>query len=294
MCYILFMNYAFSQDIRAIRSLLALSQSEFSRNLGIAPLSLKRWEKGDFVPNSLSQEKLYEFAYSNRSHPLRLNALKSEFRYEDRGNDVLLFHGARSEVSSPIDTRHSHFPSDFGAGFYAGESLLQAGSWVALDPASSVYLLYFTPEVSLRFHCFEVGVEWMIAVAFYRGKLLAYKNSFRLRKILSEIEECDYLIAPIADNQMYQTIADFIAGYLTTEQCLHALSASPLGYQYVFRKDDLCAKLILTDRLYLCESERKDYLDFAARRQENGLDKVKASLIAYRGKGLYIDEVLGR
>jgi len=292
MCYILNMNYDFQKDVRTIRELLGMTFEELAQAIGVSSMTLKRWESGQTTPSPTGAEALYAFAYHNSAHPLRLNVLKSQFREEEKGKRVLLFHGASSSIEGPIDTHHTKPPVDFGDGFYAGESYQQAGSWVAARPSSSVYGLYFSPSASLCSHRFQVDLDWLLAVAHFRGRIPAYEKSPRVLALVSSLVDCDYLIAPIADNTMYETIDSFLNNLITSEQCLHCLAATDLGNQYVFLKEKACQGLELTDRFYLSQPEREHLLAVKEENRANGLDKVKAALIAYRGKGRYLEELL--
>lgn len=82
----------------------------------------------------------------------------------------------------------------------------------------------------------RLGVEqdWMLMIAFFRGKLTAYENHPMIRRILNRLNGIDYVVAPIADNRMFQIIDSFIEGEITDVQCQHCLSATNLGNQYVF------------------------------------------------------------
>ncbi|ANN34930.1 transcriptional regulator [Bacillus thuringiensis serovar coreanensis] len=46
------------QEIRAIRHLTGLTQSEFAKSLGVALLTINRWEKGHTVPARDNIKKL--------------------------------------------------------------------------------------------------------------------------------------------------------------------------------------------------------------------------------------------
>ena len=269
-----------------------MNYKDLGEAIGVAPLTLIRWENGTSYPSPQTMEALYSYAYENKAHKIKLNYLKSQLRFDDKGRRILLFHGSDGQINEPIDAKHTKGLVDFGSGFYAGESFEQAGSWVAGKPSSSVYMLYFQPSSQWKHMTFTVDLDWLFAVAHYRKRIDLFEGSARVRKIVSAIEKCDYLIAPIADNTMYDTIDSFIQGLITSEQCLHCLTATNLGSQYVFLTNSVCKKLELTDRLYLSKNERDDLLAAKDMSKENGTDKVKASLIAYRGKGRYIEELL--
>lgn len=80
-------------------------------------------------------------------------------------------------------------------------------------------------------------------VANFRGTLSEYQNHPKVKKIINKVLDADYIIAPIADNKMFETIDDFINGNITNVQCEHCLSATNLGKQYVFKSDKAIKQL---------------------------------------------------
>ena len=71
----------------------------------------------------------------------------------------------------------------------------------------------------------------MMTIAYYRGTLGSYENHPLIRKLVNDVEGNDYIIAPIADNRMYQIINSFIEGEITDQQCMHCLASTNLGKQ---------------------------------------------------------------
>ena len=74
----------------------------------------------------------------------------------------------------------------------------------------------------------------MMTIAYYRGILDEYKDHPAVKALIEQSRNCDYIIAPIADNRMFQIINSFIAGDLTDEQCKHCLAATN-SQNYLFR-----------------------------------------------------------
>ena len=108
---------------------------------------------------------------------------------------------------------------------------------------------------------FVVSKEWMLLIAYFRGRIEEYKESKVIKKLLEEIKSVDVIVAPIADNTMYSILDDFISGIITDEQCLNALSANRLGKQYVFLNNAAIDRsLKMLERCYYCNEEKKDYL----------------------------------
>ncbi|MDO4966703.1 MAG: DUF3990 domain-containing protein, partial [Lachnospiraceae bacterium] len=118
------MNYNFSKDIKSIRELLNLSQSEFANQLGVERVTISRSELGKTEPSPKLLESVYTYSFNKK---IKLNKLKEMFWRDDLGNNLkLLFHGAKSEIIGNIDVLHGRNNNDFGQGFYTGESYEQA------------------------------------------------------------------------------------------------------------------------------------------------------------------------
>ena len=181
--------------------------------------------------------------------------------------------------------------NDFGNGFYCGESLEQSAMFVATHKKSSLYMLKFEPS-DLLCKEFSVNREWMIMIAYYRGRLDQYAETEIVKQLINSNEGIDYIIAPIADNRMFEIIDSFIDGEITDVQCQHCLSATNLGRQYVFVSQKALDKITLLERCFLTESEKESYLKT---RQENfnmNMDKVKLARKQYRNQGKYIEDIL--
>ena len=132
----------------------------------------------------------------------------------------------------------------------------------------------------------------MLTIAYYRRTLDEYKEHPIVQKLINETENCDYIVAPIADNRMFQIINSFIAGEITDEQCKHCLAATNLGNQYVFTSGKAVRRLKILERSYISSSEKEHYKGIRAEETRLGDDKVKLARRQYRGKGKYIDDVL--
>ena len=91
---------------------------------------------------------------------------------------------------------------------------------------------------------------------------------------------------------MFQIINSFISGEITDEQCKHCLAATNLGKQYVFASEKSVKKIKILERSYISSNEREYLKTRRSEESKLGEDKVKLARIQYRGKGLYIDEIL--
>ena len=285
------MDFQLINDLETCRELLGISEAELVRRIGISQMTLSRWKSNPDQISKNSLDKVYRFAYSEG---IRLNRIKEQLYSEELNgtNSVLLFHGAKTELNGPLSIQKSRSDNDFGKGFYCGESLEQSAMFVGGYQDSSIYALQFIRNPGLKQKKFGVNQEWMLTIALCRGRIEMYRDHPLIHKLSVNLKKCDYIIAPIADNRMFQLIDEFTEGEITDVQCQHALSATNLGNQYVFLNDDTLQRVTVLEHCYLTEREKEDYL--LRRQEENriGLDKVKIAKREYRGKGQYIDQLL--
>ncbi|MBQ7706591.1 MAG: DUF3990 domain-containing protein [Lachnospiraceae bacterium] len=283
------MKYNFSEDLKSIREILGLSQNELAEQLGVEQVTVSRNESKKTEPSIKLLESLYSFAFDKN---IKINKLKEMLWRDDLIiNEKLLFHGSKSEIVGDIDIKKGRPNNDFGQGFYTGESYEQAISFVSGFHDSSVYLIRFNDK-NLKCKRYEVNQEWMMTIAYYRGTLDEYKEHPVIKSLIEKSRKCDYIIAPIADNRMFQIINSFIAGELTDEQCKHCLAATNLGMQYIFISEKAVSQLKLLERCYISNKEREYYKNVRLEESKLGNDKVKLAKRQYRGKGRYIDEIL--
>ena len=110
--------------------------------------------------------------------------------------------------------------------------------------------------------------------------------------MIEDLEQFDVIIAPIADNSMYETMGQFARGEITDLQAISALSASTLGKQHVLKTKNACKAVKMVDRLYLCQAERKDIEQIQKESALVAVDKIKMAIESYRRQGKYIEEIL--
>ena len=283
------MEYNFKQDMKAVRKILMMTQAELAEILGVTQITISRNEQGETFPSGDLMEKLYSFAFEQ---DIRLNRLKEMLWKEniERGHK-LLFHGAKSQIEGELSVHRGRSNNDFGQGFYTGENYEQAVSFVSAFERPGVYLLDFN-EKGLRGKKYGVDQEWMMTIDYYRGTLDEYKDHPAVKALIEQSRNCDYIIAPIADNRMFQIINSFIEGELTDEQCKHCLAATNLGMQYIFISEKAVSQAKLIERCYISDNEREYYKNIRLEDAKLGDNKVKLARRQYRGKGLYIDEIL--
>ena len=284
------MKYDASLDIKTVCQILNMSYSELANELGVARSTVTRIVNEESYPTELFLESFYSYMYNNTHHNIRINQLK--IKYAQDHSKSILFHGAKDSLEGDIDLNHSRTNIDFGSGFYLGESYEQSSSYVFPYKKSSVYIFDTTGLKSLKIKELDVSLEWMIAVSYYRGQLERFKESKYIKNLVKDLEQYDVIIAPIADNNMYEMMNQFARGDITDQQAIHALSASYLGKQHVLKTEKACQSVKIINRLYLCKEERLDIEQERKGNALNSLNNAKKIIEQYRRKGKYVEEIL--
>ena len=284
------MNYSVGTDVELVKELLDCTTAGLSKRTGIGTATLERWLANGVVPSSSRLEAFYSFAFSEG---LRLNAIKAQLYSEqaEQSNRTALFHGSKTGISGPLSLGKSRPNNDFGRGFYCGESLEQSAMFVSDCAAPSLYMAEFD-AAGLHGERFHVDENWMLAVAWNRGRLRQYAEHPLIKGLQARLAKADYVIAPIADNRMFEVIDSFIDGEITDVQCQHSLSATDLGSQHVFVSEKALENVTLLERCYLCADEKRQYLESKRETQRIGIDKGKVARRQFRGEGRYIEELL--
>lgn len=115
----------------------------------------------------------------------------------------ILFHGSNSIVENPV-VQVSGFYKDFGYGFYCTRLESQAVRWALTKRGAHVVNKYsYAPDATLRMLSFpEMTDEWLdFVAACRRGVPHGY----------------DIVEGPMADDQIWDYVEDFIAGTITRE-----------------------------------------------------------------------------
>jgi transcriptional regulator with XRE-family HTH domain len=281
-------DYHFKNDLLLLRELLHLSQSDLARSLSLERETIARWETGETTPNHAVLDSVYSFAYDRG---IRLNGVKGQFYEEENPHVKILYHGSKEGIEGILSNSKSRPSKDFGSGFYCGESSTQATSFVAMMPLASLYILSFD-GTGLRHSIFHVDREWMLAISYFRGQLKGKENSPVLQQIIQKVNQADYLIVPVADNRMFEIIAQFIDGAITDVQCQHALSATNLGNQYVLRSEKALSQAKILEHCFLSSNEKKESLALRQESTRQGIEKAATARIEYKGEGSYLQEIL--
>lgn len=281
--------FEFKDDLSLILNVLKISQKELADELGFDLPTVCNWLNGKFEPDDRSKEDIYSFAYSKK---LFINKSHEEpFRHlSKKDNFICLYHGSKTIIKTEPSLDYSKSNNDFGKGFYLGESLTQSSIFVCEETNPHVYA-YGLRTKGLKIFEYNITRNWAITIAYYRGRLNKYKDSIELKQIIKQSENMDLLIAPIADNRMFDIIDEFVNGMITDAACAYALNALNLGKQYVLKTNKAMNNLGFLKEFYLCKAELQDYIKEKNQLQQNRLMSIQ-NFRSENRKGKYLEEIL--
>ena len=78
------MDYNFSKDLKSIREILGVSQSELAEQIGVEQVTISRNESGKTEPSSKLLESIYSYAFGKN---VKINKLKEMLFRDDLGVD---------------------------------------------------------------------------------------------------------------------------------------------------------------------------------------------------------------
>ena len=262
------MTYQIKKDVNTACDSLLLTEDEFANRAGISLRTLQDAYKDVYTLSTI--EKIYDAIYELG---LRLNLAKTElYKEELRKDEILLFHGSKFGITT-ISKNGSRDNCDFGNGFYCSELYSSAICFIESYDNSSIY--YFKTDLK-GLNCIEIpaSIEWN-----------------NINNIDYKIMDKDVIIAPIADNRMFQIMTDFGKENITDVEAIHALSASRLGKQYIFKTDKAIKKLKFLERVYCAKNEREESKKLTEDRKKVIDTKLHLAKREYRHQGVFIDEV---
>lgn len=264
-----YINFLIAKDIKFALNSEKLTFEDLSKKTLISRSALN-----DIIFSSLASnenlEKFYSYLYRKG---YRLNKIKGEVLKEIYKDKLILFHGSKEGLND-IAIEKGRENCDFGKGFYLSESYSSAAEFISTYPHSSIYSFSFDMS-SLNVVIYDVSLEWMIMVCYFRNKLDEFKDNPLIKKELEKIEKADIIIAPIANNKMFFIMNRLVKEDISVEVALHSLSASSLGKQYVIKTNKALERLKVEERFYISSLEKNEYENILYKRADEIETKLK-------------------
>ena len=273
--------------IREIRYRLGYSQEQLASALGISPVSISRWENGKAKPSVLAEKQIFEIC---RDRQLDLaDFIVGRVKLNEEG--LILYHASRNGISGPVQPI-SRSRCDFGRGFYMGTDPLQPLTLVCNENHPVFYAVAFD-TADLKVLNVEVGLEWAMLIAFYRGYMDNAKESPLYKKYAHMADGVDVIAGYIADDRMYQVLTDFFEQRITDTALLGSLSALKLGRQYAAITQKACDRVSIREEKRLSRLELMILKEKSIVRRKEGLSIADRIVKEHRRDGKYFDEILG-
>ena len=179
---------------------------------------------------------------------------------------MILYHTGFLELRNP-DIHYGRKNADMGQGFYLTPDAEFARRWAKeqkdRQPVCNIYEL--DPD-GLSIHTFERDAQW-------------YSYLYHNRRGAADTLDADVVIAPIANDTLYDTLGMITSGFLSQEEALQLLSIGPEYTQVALKTEKaaghltwLSAQIIEPEEIRLCSSilaqEQEEYLKAIAKAME--------------------------
>lgn len=273
--------------IKTIRQTAGISQEQFAKELGTTALSVNRWENGKTQPNKMAQTQLFEFC-KKRNIDL-FDYIVNQIK-RNANDELIVYHGSKKGLTGIIQPT-SREACDFGKGFYLGTDPAQPLTLICDEEKPVLYSMKFD-LTDLKVLKIEMGIEWAMLIAYYRGYMDEVKGSAIYKKYEKMADGYDVILGCIANDRMYRVMKSFFEKGITDVALIHSLSALDLGLQYVCKTQRACEKLEIIDKKELTELELAILRDKSFVRRQEGIDLTEEILLKYRREGKFFDEIL--
>jgi len=273
--------------IKEIRLTAQMSQEQFANALGTTPLSVNRWENGKTMPNNMAQLQLFEFCKVRNIDLFEYVVNKVKYNGE---NPFILYHGSKKGIVGNVSPISSSY-CDFGKGFYMGTDPAQPLTLIC-DEKSPKFYSVAVDLPGLKVLNVEVGLDWALMIAYYRGYMKAYEGTAICNKYAHMADGYDMIVGYIANDRMYKVMTRFFEKEITDEALLNSLSVLDLGKQYVAINQKACDRVKVLTETSLNKLELKILENKSIKRREEGITLTEEILVKYRRKGKYFDEIM--
>ncbi len=274
--------------IRHIRNQVGMSQEELASALGTTSITVNRWENGRSVPNIMAQNGLFRF--SNERGIALADFIIERLKVNSSEGKQIVYHGSRDGIDGKI-APISRKKCDFGSGFYTGTEPFQPLTLICDEPKPTFYTLELDLSEVKVLHV-KMGLEWALLIAWFRGYMDSVKGSPLYEKYARMTEGYDIVVGLIANDRMYQTLADFFNRVVTDTVMIKSLSALNLGTQYVALTQKGCDAFTVIKEHSLTPLELLALREKSARNRKNGVDLAEEVRDKYRRDGKFFDEIL--
>ena len=277
-----------------IRQALGYTQEELAKEIDVSFATVNRWENLKTMPSQKAQEKLLNLCNNKGINIVSIFLDK----IEEASNEILkknpgckvLYHGSKSGIVRPIQPK-SRDVCDFGSGFYMGTDPKQPLTLICDFEEAKFYILSVNVE-ELKTHVFAPDLDWALFVAFNRRKMDSIVDTPLYNKYKAIGIDKDIIVGSIANDRMFFVMDSFFNGNITDMALKESLHALNLGFQYVAKTKDACARIKIEKEISLPWIVRQAFKTVSNENRENGIRYATEVCKKYRRNGFYFDEIL--
>ena len=204
---------------------------------------------------------------------------------------VTLYHGSELGIRGAIRPDMGSRRCDFGQGFYLGTDRDQT-SMLACSGRSPHFYEFELELEDLRSYEFEPDFDWALMVAHSRGYVPSRHDSQVGDYLRGLAGDVDFLVGPIADDRLFQTLGRFFEGEITDTALVACLNVMRLGTQYVLRTQTACDRLRMVSDDVPTQAEASRYASLANRMRASAGTATRLAQRQHRNDGRYFDEAL--
>lgn len=275
-----------SYIIKNIRDILGMSQTELAEQLGVSFATVNRWENGRCEPSKIAIQAMKQLC-SQREIDYSQFEGASTIEVDEI---VTLYHGSKSGIQGDI-APVSRDRCDFGKGFYMGTDRMQPLPLICNHEHAKLYTLKANLS-GLKILDLELGLDWAMLIAFYRGKMDDMEGSAVYTRFQNLTKGCDMIVGYIADDRMFTVLDRFFRGDITDAALIQSLSALKLGKQYVAVSKRACSQIEIICEEFLSAESRESLKMESLKNRELGISLADEICKQYRREGRYFDEIL--
>lgn len=144
-------------------------------------------------------------------------------------NPIKLYHGSNCIVERG-DLSKSRENIDFGQGFYLTEDKMMAKKW-ASSRVRSIVNEYILDIKNLNIYFFSLDKEWLEYVRANRG------YGPNQNEIIEQYSKYDIIIGPTADDKLFDTVQQYLDGYLAPSRAIKYLNVAGYANQVVLKTE---------------------------------------------------------
>lgn len=277
-----------------IRQALGYTQEELAKEIDVSFATVNRWENLKTMPSQKAQEKLLNLCNNKGINIVsiflnKIEEVSDEILKKNPGCKVL-YHGSKSGIDRPIQPK-SRDVCDFGSGFYMGTDPKQPLTLICDFEEAKFYILSVNVK-GLKTHVFTPDLDWALFVAFNRRKMDSIVDTPLYNKYKAIGIDKDIIVGSIANDRMFFVMDSFFNGNITDMALKESLHALNLGFQYVAKTEDACARIKIEKEISLPWIVRQAFKTVSNENRENGIRYATEVCKKYRRNGFYFDEIL--